>query len=166
LPLGWFFLKDYQRQRIVSFFNPHFDYQGASYHMIQSIISVGAGGFFGRGLGFGTQSKLNFLPESHTDFIFASLVEQFGFLGGFLILVLYGFLFYLLLKRSLFFLKQKDEQENFLVIMGVLAYFFFQMLINIGMNMGLFPITGIVLPFLSYGGSALISSFFLLGLIP
>ena len=166
LPLGWFFLKDYQRQRIVSFFNPHFDYQGASYHMIQSIISVGAGGFFGRGLGFGTQSKLNFLPESHTDFIFASLVEQFGFLGGFLILVLYGFLFYLILKRCLFFLKKKDEQENFLVIMGVLAYFFFQMLINIGMNMGIFPITGIVLPFLSYGGSALISSFFLLALIP
>jgi len=166
LPLGWFFLKDYQRQRIISFLNPDFNYQGASYNMIQSIISVGAGGLLGRGLGFGTQSKLRFLPESHTDFIFASLVEQFGFLGGLVILVLYGILFYLLLKRCLFFLKKKDERENFLVIMGVLVYFFSQMLINIGMNMGILPITGIVLPFLSYGGSALVSSFFLLALIP
>jgi len=166
LPGGWFFLKDYQRQRIISFFNPHFDYQGASYHMIQSIITVGAGGFFGRGLGLGTQSKLNFLPESHTDFIFASLVEQFGFFGGFLVLMLYGVLFYFLLKRAFYFLNQKDERENFLIIIGSIAYFFFQMVVNIGMNMGILPITGIVLPFISYGGSALVSSFILLALIP
>jgi len=166
LPLSWFFLKDYQKQRIVSFLNPDFDYQGASYNMIQSIISVGSGGFFGRGLGYGTQSKLRFLPESHTDFAFASLVEQFGFFGGFMVLILYAFLFYFLLKRAFFLLNKKDEQENFLIVIGSLAYFFFQMLINIGMNMGIFPITGIVLPFISYGGSALISSFILLALIP
>jgi len=166
LPSIWFFLRDYQKQRIISFLNPHFDYQGASYHMIQSIISVGAGSFFGRGLGFGTQAKLAFLPESHTDFIFASLVEQFGFFGGFLVLFLYSVLFYFLFRRGFYFLNQKHERENFLIIVGIIAYFFFQIVINIGMNMGLFPITGIVLPFISYGGSALISSFILLALIP
>jgi len=166
LPLSWFFLKDYQKQRILSFLNPDFDYYGASYNMIQSIISVGSGGFFGRGLGYGTQSKLRFLPESHTDFAFASLVEQFGFFGGLMVLILYACLFYFLLKRAFFLLNQKDKQEDFLIVIGALVYFFFQMLINIGMNMGIFPITGIVLPFISYGGSALISSFILLALIP
>ena len=166
LPGLWFFLKDYQKQRIVAFLNPHIDYQGTSYNMIQSIISVGSGGFFGRGLGFGTQSKLRFLPENHTDFIFASLVEQFGFFGGFMVLILYGLLFYFLTKKALFFLEKKSESENFLIVIGIIAYFFFQMVINIGMNMGIMPVTGIVLPFISYGGSAFLSSFILLALIP
>jgi len=165
-PGFWFVLKDYQKQRIITFLNPNVDYQGTSYNMIQSIISVGSGGFFGRGLGYGTQSKLRFLPENHTDFIFASLVEQFGFFGGFMVLFLYGLLFYFLIKRALFFLEKKSELKNFLILTGVLAYFFFQMMINIGMNMGIMPVTGIVLPFISYGGSAFLSSFILLGLIP
>jgi len=166
LPSLWFFLKDYQKQRIAAFLNPHIDYQGNSYNMIQSIISVGSGGFFGRGLGFGTQSKLRFLPENHTDFIFASLVEQFGFFGGIIVLFLYGLLLYFLIKKAWYFLEKRDGMKNFLIIIGIVAYFFFQMVINIGMNMGVMPITGIVLPFISYGGSAFLSSFILLALIP
>lgn len=166
LPFTWFFLKDYQKARIFSFLNPHLDYQGASYHMTQSIISVGSGGFSGKGLGLGTQSRLHFLPENHTDFVFASLVEQFGFFGGFMVLFLYGIIFYFLFKKAIKFLREKEERQNFLVVVGAIAYFFFQMMINIGMNIGIFPITGIVLPFISYGGSAFLSSFILLGLIP
>jgi len=166
LPSIWFFLRDYQKQRILSFLNPHLDYQGASYNMLQSIISVGSGGFLGKGLGFGTQSRLNFLPENHTDFIFASLVEQFGFLGGFLVVFLYTLLIYFLIKKAFYFFDKKSERQNFLIIIGTVAYFFFQIIINIGMNMGIMPITGIVLPFISYGGSAFLSSFFLLALIP
>jgi len=166
LPSLWFFLKDYQKQRITSFLNPNIDYQGTAYNMIQSIISVGSGGFLGRGLGFGTQSKLKFLPENHTDFIFASLVEQFGFFGGMIILFLYSLLLYFLIKRALYFLEKKDEMKNFLILTGIIADLFFQIIINVGMNIGIMPITGIALPFVSYGGSAFLSSFIILALIP
>lgn len=159
LPFGWFFLKGYQRERIFSFINPHLDQQGTSYNMAQAIITVGSGQFLGHGLGLGTQSRLLFLPENQTDFAFSSLVEQFGFLGGFVVILLFIFIIATLVRKLLKFYSQKDEDERsaFLFTVGIFAYFFFQIAINIGMNLGLFPVTGIALPFISYGGSALVA---------
>lgn len=159
LPLGWFFLKGYQRDRILSFFAPHLDTQGTAYNMIQAVITVGSGKFLGRGLGLGTQSRLFFLPENHTDFAFSSLVEQFGFIGGLLVLICYGVLVYYLCKKIIkFYFQRTDEgKKNFLYVVGLTSYFVFQIVVNISMNMGLLPIAGIALPFISYGGSSVIA---------
>ncbi len=164
IPVGWLTLKDYQRNRITSFINPEVDQQGINYNMIQAVITVGSGKFFGRGLGYGTQSKLFFLPENHTDFAFSSLVEQFGFFGGFFILILYFVISIDLIRRLAVLLKSTDEDSLFrrLFMLGFFAYFVFQVFINIGMNLGLLPITGVALPLISYGGSSLVS--FMLGL--
>lgn len=151
-PVGWFILKDYQRARFFSFFMPDVNTQGTAYNMIQSIITIGSGKFLGRGLGLGTQSRLFFLPENHTDFAFASSVEQFGFLGGLTILVLYFLIFIFLIKKLL-----RSNNENFLYILGIISYLFFQVVVNVGMNLGLMPITGIALPFISYGGSSIVA---------
>lgn len=168
LPFVFFLLKPYQKARIISFINPSIDVQGSSYNIIQSIITIGSGGFFGKGLGLGTQSKLYFLPENTTDFAFASLVEQFGFLGGFLIIVFYLLLIYFLLKKtSYYFFRKKDDNEvKFLFCLGLSSYIIFQFFVNVGMNMGVLPVAGVALPFISYGGSVIISLMISLALIP
>lgn len=160
--VSWFFLlEDYQKDRILSFLNPGSDPLGRGYHVIQSTIAIGSGKFFGRGLGHGTQSQLDFLPEQHTDFIFATIAEEWGFLGSFFILTLFGILLYRLIKISL------ASSNNFarLFSIGLATMLLFQAAINIGMNMGLLPIIGIPLPFVSYGGSSMIMGFIALGII-
>lgn len=152
-PLGWMFLKDYQKARIVSFLSPDQDPLGMGYNVIQSKIAVGSGGLLGRGLGHGTQSRLRFLPEYRTDFMFASMAEEFGFLGSLIVLVLYGFL----ILRSLMVINLTEDRFGGLLIFGVLGMLFFQIVVNIGMNIGSLPVTGITLPLLSYGGSSMIS---------
>ncbi len=168
LPLGWNFMKSYQKDRIVSFLNPRIDQQGTSYNMTQAIITVGSGKFIGRGLGLGTQSRLYFLPENHTDFAFSSLVEQFGFIGGFVVIILYLIIIILILKRlfASYSLREASDKKNFLYSVGFLSYFIFQILVNVGMNLGLFPVTGIALPFISFGGSSFVAVMIGMALIP
>ncbi|MBI2049800.1 rod shape-determining protein RodA [Candidatus Roizmanbacteria bacterium] len=168
LPLGWFTLKDYQKQRITTFISPQVDLQGSSYNRFQSIITVGSGKFLGRGLGLGTQTKLFYLPENHTDFAFASLVEQFGFIGGASVIGLFFTIIYVFILKALNFYNSKDDygKFSFLFVLGILSYLSFQILINIGMNLGLLPIVGVVLPIISYGGSAFVTFLLGLALIP
>ncbi len=168
LPFGWFILKPYQKERILSFIWPQLDQQGTAYNMIQAMITVGSGKFFGRGLGLGTQSRLYFLPENHTDFAFSSLVEQFGFLGGFFVILLYSIIFFALIKKvfKFYYMREDEAKENFLYLIGFLSYLTFQFIVNIGMNLGLLPIAGIALPFISYGGSSLVALMFGMALIP
>ncbi len=161
LPISWFFLHDYQKTRFMSFLSPTSDPLGVGYNVIQSMIAVGSGEVMGRGLGRGTQSRLQFLPEFRTDFIFASIAEEFGFLGSAVVVSLYSIMFMRLLKIA------TSTRNGFggLVVVGVLAMLIFQTAINIGMNIGIFPITGITLPLISYGGSSLIVTLMSLGLV-
>lgn len=162
LPLFWkFLLHDYQKERILGFLNPYADPTGRGYNLIQSIITVGSGGLLGRGLGRGTQTQLRFLPEFHTDFAFASLAESFGFVGVCLVL---GFWF-LLFLRILKILEQTENRFAFLFLSGAFFLLFAQFFINIGMNMGLLPVVGIPLPFISYGGSSFLTTMIILGII-
>lgn len=161
IPLGWFSLHDYQKQRITSFLTPQSDPLGEGYNLIQSTIAVGSGQLWGRGLGRGTQSRLQFLPEYRTDFIFASIAEELGFLGSMIILSLYLFLFIYCLKMA----EKSSDQFGFMIIFGVISMLVFQTFVNIGMNMGLVPITGITLPLVSYGGSSMIATLISLGLV-
>ncbi|MBW6440491.1 rod shape-determining protein RodA [Patescibacteria group bacterium] len=157
--LGWsFFLADYQKNRITTFINPQIDLQGAGYNVNQSIIAIGSGQFWGKGLGHGSQSQLNFLPEKHTDFIFAVIAEELGFIGVVIVLILFAILFYRIFKII------DEVQDNFgkLLIIGIAVLLGFHVLINIGMNLGIMPVTGIPLPFISYGGSSLFA--FLMGI--
>ncbi len=160
-PIFWLVLKEYQRVRLLSFLDPQADTQGSGYNLVQSIIAIGSGKVLGRGLGYGTQAKLNFLPEFHTDFAFASLVEQFGFIGGLLVISI----FVIFIRACAVELRRKYSQKDddgkfrFLYQLSIFSSIVFQAGINIGMNMGLFPITGITLPFISYGGSSLIALF-------
>ncbi len=168
LPLGWMLLKEYQKARILSFLNPHLDQSGNAYNMIQAIITVGSGKFIGKGLGRGTQSELLFLPENHTDFAYSSLVEQFGFVGGFTVIVLYAILAIILLKKIFRYYgeKSEDSQFKFLFTIGFFSYFIVQVFVNIGMNLGIMPITGITLPLISYGGSSLVTWMIAMALLP
>ncbi|MEK7595513.1 MAG: FtsW/RodA/SpoVE family cell cycle protein [Patescibacteria group bacterium] len=156
----WFLLKDYQRVRIETFLNPSLDPQGSGYNVLQSTIAVGSGMLFGKGFGFGTQSRLRFLPEYHTDFIFASFAEEWGFVGVTVLLLL----FLILLNSLVSSFKEGQTLEGRLVGIGVFSFVLFHVLINIGMNLGIMPVTGIPLPLMSYGGSSLISTFIALGL--
>jgi len=160
IPIIWLFLKDYQKDRISSFLSPAGDPLGVGYNVIQSMIAVGSGQLLGRGLGHGTQSRLQFLPEFRTDFIFASIVEELGFIGSLVVLGLYG----TLVGRSLWIISNSDRFGG-LVVLGVLGMLFFQIVVNIGMNIGIVPITGITLPLLSLGGSSLIITLASLGLV-
>lgn len=153
MPVGSLFLKDYQRDRLTSFINPSHD-PAASYNMAQAVITSGSGRILGKGLSRGTQSQLSFLPENHTDFAFSSLLEQFGFMGGAAILSLYGVLMFFLVKKAHLY-AYRGEEEWYLFTLGFAAFILFQMMINVGMNMGVMPVAGITLPFISYGGSAL-----------
>ncbi|MBU0999959.1 rod shape-determining protein RodA [Patescibacteria group bacterium] len=161
IPTSWSFLHSYQKERIINFWTPESDPLGRGYNLIQSTIAVGSGQLLGRGLGRGTQSRLQFLPEFRTDFIFASIAEEMGFLGSVLILSLYLFLLGYCLREA----QKTNNSFNLLVIFGVVSMFLFQVVVNIGMNIGLLPITGITLPLISYGGSSLISTFFSLGMV-
>lgn len=157
----WFMLADYQKNRIINFINPENDPKGSGYNVIQSMIAVGSGGISGKGLGHGSQSQLNFLPENHTDFIFAVIVEEFGLLGAGMVIVLLLIIFYRMKKIA----ELAMDNFGYLIVCGSMAMFFAQVLVNIGMNIGVMPVTGIPLIFLSYGGSSLISSFIIIGIV-
>lgn len=161
IPFFWRFLHEYQRQRVLTLFNPANDPLGTSYNAIQSIIAVGSGMFFGKGFGQGSQSFLRFLPEQHTDFIFATLSEQFGFIVAIIVVLSFAFLLYRI------FLIVSNSTDKFCRMLSCTLFFFIlvQVFVNIGMNLGILPIVGVTLPFVSYGGSSLLSSFIILGLL-
>jgi len=162
ITMSWFFvLHDYQKQRVITFLNPSQDALNSGYNVIQATIAVGSGKFKGSGVGRGSQSQLNFVPERHTDFIFATIAEERGFAGTSLILFFFGLIFWRM--KSILY-KSKDRFGK-LIVSGVIIAILFQIWINIGMNIGLVPVTGISLPFLSYGGSFLIVSLFLMGIV-
>ncbi len=161
LASAWPFLKTYQKARLIVFLNPESDPTGAGYNVIQSKIAIGSGGLLGRGWGQGTQSTLRFLPEHHTDFIFASAIEQIGFVGGALLLFGFGFIVW----RMISAMDIARDRFGGLVVAGLIAIFAGHIILNVGMNMGLLPVTGIPLPLLSYGGSFLVSTFIIFGLI-
>lgn len=156
-----FVLKDYQKNRIMTFVDPQSDPLGSGYNVIQSMVAIGSGSVWGKGLGHGSQSQLNFLPEKHTDFIFAVIAEELGFIGGALVLILFAIIFYRL------FMIAEEAQDNFgkLIVLGTVFLLVFHMLINIGMNMGIMPVTGIPLPFVSYGGSSLVAFLLMIGVV-
>lgn len=153
-------LHDYQLKRLTSFMDPSIDPLGSGYNVIQSVIAVGSGRFFGKGLGHGTQSHLRFLPERHTDFIFASLAEELGFVGASMVILILSFFMYRLLRATL----QTVSKEYRLILTGTFAYLCFQTAVNIGMNMGIAPVTGITLPLISYGGSSILATGVALGI--
>ena len=160
-PLSWFFLKDYQKARLLTFFNQEMDPLGAGYQSIQSKIAIGSGGFWGKGLLAGTQSRLNFLPEKHTDFIFSVYAEETGFIGAVILLTLY----LLLILKGLNIAYRAADRFGLFLALGITGYLSFYVIYNIGMTVGIFPITGIPLPLFSYGGSSLLTTFFALGLL-
>lgn len=160
LPALWHFLKEYQKQRILTLFNPEADPLGKGYQILQSKIAVGSGGLFGKGLFKGTQSKLDFLPAKHTDFIFSVWSEELGFLGATIIL----FLYLIFLLRMIDLVYRAKEKFGSLVVVGIISVFAFHVLFNVGMTLGLFPVVGIPLPFLSYGGSSLFTTLVAVGL--
>jgi rod shape determining protein RodA len=161
LPLGWFVLKDYQRDRIITFLQPETDPLGSGYQVIQSKIAIGAGGVWGKGLFEGSQNQLGFLPTRHTDFIFSVVAEELGFVGVCLTL---GLLLTLVL-RSLASARTARDTLGLFIVVGVVGIFVFHILVNVGMVIGFMPITGIPLPFVSYGGSSVLMAFAGLGLI-
>ncbi len=154
-------LHNYQKRRILTFLNPDMDKLGAGYQVIQSKIAIGSGGLKGKGFLEGTQTKLAFLPEQHTDFIFAVVCEEFGFIGAFFVLALFMFI----LWRALSIALQAKSRFSSLVAIGLASILFFHIFVNIGMTIGIMPVTGLPLPFLSYGGSTLIMNMVLCGLL-
>jgi rod shape determining protein RodA len=161
LPIGWYLLKDYQRQRLVTFLDPSGDPRGAGYQVIQSKIAVGDGGVWGRGVTRGTQTQLRFLPATHTDLIFSSFAEEHGFVGVVVVLGLY----FLLLMQIVQNAQMAPDRAGMYVCMGVAALLLFHVLVNVGMVVGRMPVTGIPLPLMSSGGSNMFSVFMMLGLV-
>jgi rod shape determining protein RodA len=161
LPLSWSFLKEYQKRRIITFFNPELDPLGAGYHIIQSKIAVGSGGIIGKGLMKGTQCRLGFLPEQQTDFIFSALGEEWGLIGSLIIVGLY----FILILWGLRIAVQSKDRFGAILSFGVVAMLFWHIFINIGMVLGMMPVVGIPLPLISYGGSFLLSTFIGIGLL-
>jgi rod shape determining protein RodA len=160
-PLGWFLLKDYQKERLAVFMNPNMDPLGAGYTVIQSRIAIGSGGVCGKGWLSGTQNQLNFLTERHTDFIFSVAGEEWGFLGSIILLALY----YMLIKRALEIAEKTDDPCGVLTAVGLAVMLGVQVIINISMTMGFMPVVGLPLPLVSYGGSSLIVTIVALGLL-
>lgn len=159
--LGWnFFLHDYQKNRILNFINPSHDIRGSGWNAYQSIVAVGSGGFFGKGVGYGTQSRLGFLPEHETDFIFASFLEEWGMFGGLLVFTLLSVLIFNLSQKSI----RANSNFEALFIIGVSIWIIVQSSMNIGMNIGVVPVTGVPLPFMSHGGSHLLFESIALGM--
>lgn len=162
IPLVYFcFLKEYQKLRILVFLDPMRDPLGAGYNVIQSRIAVGSGGFIGKGFMLGTQSKLKFLPEPHTDFIFSVISEEFGFLGNMILIAIFALLLYRIILTGV----RSKERRCKILAAGVASWLWFQMFESIGMSIGLMPVTGLPLPFLSYGGSSMLAVFVALGLV-
>ncbi|MGI0489511.1 rod shape-determining protein RodA [Pantanalinema rosaneae CENA516] len=159
--LLWELLKPYQKQRLTMFLNPDQDPLGGGYHLIQSRIAIGAGEIWGRGLHKGTQTQLNFIPEQHTDFIFTAIGEELGFVGCILVLLA----FWLVCFRLVIIAQNAKESFGSLLAIGILSMIVFQVVVNIGMTIGLSPVTGIPLPWLSYGNSALLMNFLAIGLV-
>jgi rod shape determining protein RodA len=154
-------LKPFQKARLFVFLNPKADPQGAGYNLNQSKIAVGSGEWFGRGLHHGTQTQLNFVPEHSRDFIFTVLAEEFGFIGAGMLIVLYGVVLYGGIRAML----AARDRFGFLLAAGIVAMLFFHIVVNIGMTVGIMPITGIPLPFMSYGGSAILTDFAAIGVL-
>lgn len=157
----WQFLHDYQYRRIDTFLDPSADPLGAGYNIMQAKIALGSGGWGGKGFMQGTQSRLNFLPEKHTDFIFTTLGEEFGFVGAFSLLVLYGLILFFCFTSAM----QNKDRFSQLLIIGLAANFFFYLAVNLSMVMGMAPVVGVPLPFLSYGGSVMLVLLIAFGLI-
>ncbi len=160
-PLLWNHLHEYQQHRVLTFLGLEMDPQGLSYQVIQSKVAIGSGGFWGKGLLQGTQTQLRFLPEQHTDFVFSVIGEEFGFIGSFIVIVL----FLILLLRAIYIASKVRNKFSGLMVIGAAAILGFHIIINIGMTVGMMPVTGLPLPFLSYGGSFLIVAMILIGMI-
>jgi len=161
LPFFWNLLHNYQKQRLLVFLNPNIDPLGAGYTIIQSRIAIGSGGFFGRGWLSGSQSQLYFLPESHTDFIFATFSEQWGFLGSCLLILMY----YLIIRQGFVIAQRTQDDFGRLLAYGISLLLALQVFINIAMNMGLAPVVGLPLPLMSYGGSSVLATFIALSIL-
>lgn len=159
-PAFWFLLKPYQKERIIGILNPEADPMGHGYHIIQSKIAIGSGGIWGKGIFEGTQSKLNFLPAKHTDFIFSVFAEEVGFAGSMVLIVI----FFLFIMRLIEVNLRANDKFGSLMVVGIVSMIAFNFFYNIGMTLGLFPIVGIPLPFISYGGSSLLTNFIGVGL--
>ncbi len=153
-------LKGYQKDRLASFVDPSRDKKGTGYNVQQSKIAVGSGGLLGRGLGEGTQSQLNFLPVAHADFIFAGIAEAWGLVGSYGVILLFG----VLTARLLIAARIAKDEFGMLICVGIVIKLFFELLVNIGMNIGIMPVTGIPLPFLSYGGTTMVTNALLIGI--
>jgi rod shape determining protein RodA len=161
VPILWTFLKDYQKNRLILFLNPNLDPLGGGYNVIQSRIAIGSGGFLGNGIFSGIQSQLNFLPAQHTDFIFSVVGEELGFVGTILLLGLYA----IILWRGIKIALEARDLLGTLLATGAVSFLFFHIVVNIGMAMGMLPATGLPLPFLSYGGSFMISNLMVMGIL-
>jgi rod shape determining protein RodA len=161
MPFTWFFLKDYQKDRILTFLNPESDPLGAGYHIIQSMIAIGSGGIFGKGFLKGTQTQLKFLPEQQTDFIFSVFAEEWGLIGG----VVLVFLFLSLILWGLKIALHSRDYLGTLLSFGITIFIFWELFINMGMVLGIMPVVGIPLPFLSYGGSSMVVLMTSIGLL-
>ncbi len=160
-PAIWNQLKDYQKQRILTFWNPESDPLGAGYQIIQSKVAIGSGGLFGKGFLHGSQTQLRFLPEQHTDFIYAVIGEEFGFFGVLVGLVMFA----VLLSRMVHIASILRNPFGSIITIGIATILAFHMFVNIGMTIGLFPVTGLPLPFVSYGGSAMITNMVMIGMV-
>lgn len=161
IPVGWLTLHDYQKDRVLTFLNPQKDPLGTGYNVTQSTITVGSGGLWGRGFGHGPQSQLNFLPVAHTDFIFAGIAEATGFIGSSALIIIY----FVLIVRILNVAKISKDSFGMLLAIGIAVVIFGQVFINIGMNIGVVPVTGIPLPYISYGGSSLLIMMIAIGIL-
>lgn len=161
MPILWHFLKDYQKMRLTVFMDPNVDPLGSGYHIIQSKIAIGSGMLYGKGLFGGTQSQLNFLPENHTDFIFAVVGEELGFIGAAILLLLY----LILLRRGVQVAREASDNFGMLLAVGITSMLGFHVLVNVGMTTGIMPVTGIPLPFMSYGVSSLTTNMMSVGIL-
>lgn len=161
MPFIWGILKPYQRQRIISFLDPNADPYGAGYHSLQSKIAIGSGGIFGKGFLRGTQTQLQFIPEQHSDFIFSAIGEEFGFIGAAAVLILFA----IVIWRCVTIAGESSDDFGCFLASGIAAMTAFHVLANIGMTLGLLPVVGIPLPFVSYGGSSLLMNLVAVGIL-
>jgi rod shape determining protein RodA len=161
IPTGWHFLKDYQRERIFTFFSPEHDPLGSGYHIIQSMIAIGSGGFWGKGYLKGSQTQLRFLPEQQTDFVFSVFAEEWGFIGGMVIILL----FFSLITWGLKIMLHSRDYSGAVLSFGITMLILWEAFINVGMVLGVLPVVGIPLPFLSYGGSSLLVMMTAIGIL-
>ena len=159
---GWFFfLKDYQKARLSTFLNPESDRLGIGYNTLQSITAIGSGGILGRGLGYGSQSQLHFLPEAHSDFIFAVLAEEAGWLGIIIFFTISGLFYFSIINTA----EKSRDNFGYFISIGIFWFFFIHFVLNVGMNLGILPVIGLPLPFLSAGGTNLFVSFLCIGIL-